>query len=600
MASVSHFMFGNSLVNYAEGGAETNILVWLDDMAEWAGHDYAGGGGYGFLRDFADRAEPLNQWGFAGVIPAYDGQSQSFAGATIDTVTITPANFIQYQSWDAAYPGDSRSPLDATLDLVADIRADQPDAQILIYEGWSDMAGITAWPADAEGLAAYHAYNTGAYHDWFTGYVDAINAADPGADVTLLPIGSTLSRILTETPARDIPADELYVDDAPHGTETIYFLAAAITYPALYGEPLPADYPVPEGIHPLVAGNMDAINGIIGEELAEAGFALDGAPLDETPEVPDTDVEPEPGDPVIEPDPIPDPAPQPEPDPVEEPEPLPTPDPLPEPEPEPVTDPAPEPQEPEQPEEAENTAPAPEPDRFVVTGEGPSFRLEVMANDGDSDGDALRLFFIEPGEFGRFEMDGDRILYTPNADFEGEDSFLYFVTDDRGGIIGTEVVIERILPDLPPAAPEAPEEEVIEEVAEEEPETAPVDDVLPEEVADAPVTDAPTDAPQDTPVDTPDETSEAPEEEAAAPDLPEEEAEAPMPEWPADWPQDCTAEEMAAYFASLASGGWQALETPEPKTEGEAMLAALFNAPADEEKPGQKAEDACEEDAALI
>lgn len=440
MPTIAHFMFGNSLVNFAEGGAQTNIVHWLDDMADWAGNGYAAGGGYGFLRDFADRAEPANEWGFAGVDGIYDSAVVAFGDVTIDAVTITPANFIQYQPWDANYPGDARSPLDATLDLVADIRADQPDAQIFVYEGWAEMdTVISAFPPSAAELEAYQALNQGAYHDWFEGYVDAINAADPQADVTLLPIASTLGRILTETPAADIPASELYVDGAPHGTETLYFLAAAVTYPALYGEALPADYPVPDGIHPAVAGNMDAINTIIGEELAAAGIDVEG--VDVAPPDPDPDPDPEP-----DPEPEPDPDPGPDPDPTPEPGPDPGPDPAPVPSPDPDGDgfdPTLV--------GGDNAAPTPHDDLFQVAPDAGEVSLDVLANDTDPDGDPLSLLILEPGEFGTPEIVGDQVSYTPGPNYLDGDSFLYFVADGQGGITGARV---EVTPDDLPVTPD--------------------------------------------------------------------------------------------------------------------------------------------------
>ena len=80
-----------------------------------------------------------------------------------------------------------------------------------------------ATPTAAE-LAAYHDYNMGEYHDWYTSLVDQVNDALPQADVHLLPVASILSDLLSTT-LSEIPVDALYVDDAPHGTETIYYLS---------------------------------------------------------------------------------------------------------------------------------------------------------------------------------------------------------------------------------------------------------------------------------------------------------------------------------------------------------------------------------------
>ncbi|WP_136441585.1 PA14 domain-containing protein [Pacificoceanicola onchidii] len=314
--SVSQYLFGNSLVNYAEGGDLTNVPHWMDLFADTAGHTYEVAGGYGFLREFADAVEPPSLWGFAGVDASIE-EGESFSSVELNSVLITPANFIQDNSPDTNYAFDTRSPLDAVIDTVQTALASQPGAQILIYEGWADMAPFdSSGSPDAAALAAYHDYNMGAYHDWYVTLVEQVNAALPEADVQLLPIASILSDLLTTT-LSDIPADELYVDDAPHGTETVYFLSAMITYQANYGEPAPLPASLPDEIHPSVFEHFDEINDVIEAGLAETG--VDQA-----------------GDEVVvpgDPDPIPDPEPEPAPEPEPQPEPEPEPEPAPEPEP---------------------------------------------------------------------------------------------------------------------------------------------------------------------------------------------------------------------------------------------------------------------------
>ncbi|WP_050530771.1 Ig-like domain-containing protein [Pseudaestuariivita atlantica] len=257
--SVSQYIFGNSLVNFAGGSGETNILVWLDQLAEEAGNTYAATGGYGFLRNFADRPEPLDSWGFPGVTDSWDGDTETFAQAGFNSVLITPANFIQYQGPDADYAFDTRSPLDAVNEIVADVRADYPSADVLIYEGWADMGPFAATvPPSANAEAAYYAYTSGDYHDWFVDLIDAANAANPDANLLLVPVAPVLADLFTGTLA-DIPVDDLFVDNAPHGTETTYFLASLITYSAIYGEPAPDTFTVPANIHLLVASNYAAL-----------------------------------------------------------------------------------------------------------------------------------------------------------------------------------------------------------------------------------------------------------------------------------------------------------------------------------------------------
>jgi hypothetical protein len=52
---ISHYLYGNSLVNFAGGSFQSNVPYWLGQLASANGSTYAANGGYGFLRSFADR-----------------------------------------------------------------------------------------------------------------------------------------------------------------------------------------------------------------------------------------------------------------------------------------------------------------------------------------------------------------------------------------------------------------------------------------------------------------------------------------------------------------------------------------------------------------
>ncbi|MFW2543983.1 PA14 domain-containing protein [Primorskyibacter sp. 2E107] len=335
--TISQYFFGNSLVAYDAGGVQAMVPYWMDVLAETAGNTYAFSGGYGFLRQFADSPEPVSAWGIAGVDPAI-AEDAVFSTAALDSVVITPANFIQDVAPGSDYVGDSRSPVDAVIDIVETINASQPTAQILIYEGWPDMAQFTdAMPPDAASVQAYYDYALGEYHDWYDTLIDEVNAAFPEAEVQLLPVNTILADLLTTT-LSDIPAEDLYVDDAPHGTETLYYLASMITYQAAYGAPAPLPDTLPDTVHPSVFASYDEINTVISDALIEEGIL--GDDLSEGPGDPEPEPEPD-GSDADDPDaPVISPTPEPQP-PVgdngdrEQPGPPPEPEP-PEPEPEPV------------------------------------------------------------------------------------------------------------------------------------------------------------------------------------------------------------------------------------------------------------------------
>jgi hypothetical protein len=79
----------------------------------------------------------------------------------------------------------------------------------------------------------------------------------------------------------------------------------------------------------------------------------------------------------------------------------------------------------------------------AVTNEDVPVLIDVLANDTDVDGDVLRVASVGKAENGRTSIDSEtgRILYTPNQDFNGTDSFTYVVNDGQGGTAETTVTV---------------------------------------------------------------------------------------------------------------------------------------------------------------
>lgn len=59
--------------------------------------------------------------------------------------------------------------------------------------------------------------------------------------------------------------------------------------------------------------------------------------------------------------------------------------------------------------------------------------LDVLANDTDPNGDVLDLASFTPPNHGTVTRNGDQLVYTPAADYFGNDTFTYTVTDGQGG-----------------------------------------------------------------------------------------------------------------------------------------------------------------------
>ncbi|MEL7037415.1 MAG: Ig-like domain-containing protein, partial [Cyanobacteria bacterium J06592_8] len=129
----------------------------------------------------------------------------------------------------------------------------------------------------------------------------------------------------------------------------------------------------------------------------------------------------------------------------------------PEPEPTPVPEPTPTPSPSEEVEDdlvgtGEETPIANRPpvavnDNQLLTSDR-SVTLDVLGNDSDPDGDAFSLheFDTVSANGGTISLDGDQLVYTPPAGFEGTDTFTYSIIDTQGGI-GTATVTLTVQPE---------------------------------------------------------------------------------------------------------------------------------------------------------
>jgi hypothetical protein len=276
------YVFGNSLVNHIGEQAHSNVPHWMAEMARADGRGFTLDGQFGFLRNFVQDLPPRPGWSFPGVDSLWDPGRGPFAEAGYDAVLVTPANFIQYQPPDRPYDGDNpgkESPLGATATLVEWLHTRAPGTPVYIYEGWAEMAGVArGFPPSRRGLRRYHAFNTGDYHDWYETLRDDLRAEQPEADVRLIPVARILGVLLGRGgPLEDMPAEALYVDDAPHGTPSLYFLAAMITYAAIYEAPPPAGYEPPESLHPDVVAAYPALASAIWDAVSGAGIFEEAA-----------------------------------------------------------------------------------------------------------------------------------------------------------------------------------------------------------------------------------------------------------------------------------------------------------------------------------
>lgn len=271
--NINVYIFGNSLVNHASDTNETTIPHWLHLLAQAGNKEFKVDGQWGFMSQFAKSLPPTANWSFKLARGTWDSDTTPFARSKFNTIFLTPANFIQYQSADTPYDGDNpsrQSPLSAALTVFDWVSSQKKGLTYYIFEGWTDMGPFAPnFPPTSSGYQKFHKQNMGPTRDWFVDFVKMIKEKRPDLDVRLIPIGSTLSKFLTETELKDVKPEDLFTDNAPHGTPSTYFLASLITYAAFYGEPAPKSFTVPSNLSPKIAATYNKLAQIACEEVAK-------------------------------------------------------------------------------------------------------------------------------------------------------------------------------------------------------------------------------------------------------------------------------------------------------------------------------------------
>lgn len=268
------FIFGHSLIDHRPPliptpSNETTVPHWLYLLANEAGNSVAAGGQYGFLPQHAN-VPPISQWGYDLVPGVWESDTEPFSSADVSTVIITAGNFVQYQPPNEEYFGDPGvTPINATETVFDWVEAQKPGTKYYIYENWPDMAGFLAngFPPTSTEFDSYQQETLGDFHDWWITYHDALLTSRPDLNVRMIPVGPIIAKIIDGPLADQIPVTDFYEDDAPHGRPNLYFLAALITYAAIFEEQAPATYTPPDLIHPDLRNNYAAINAFIWNEL---------------------------------------------------------------------------------------------------------------------------------------------------------------------------------------------------------------------------------------------------------------------------------------------------------------------------------------------
>jgi len=260
---VREYVFGNSLIAWSVGDPELSVAHWMSQFSDASDASYAAAIQTGMLTTHDD-LPPNPHVVIDGVTEAWSGdRGQSFANADFNQITISPVNFVQDQSPDSPYWVDpSTSPFESALRIIEWADANAPGATINLYETWPEMEQfVSSFPPTDSELAAWQSYMLGDWHDWWVSLSEMLQDARPDLNIRLIDVGPTVMEMLADPGLglSGLAPTDLFKDDAPHGTPTLYLLSSMVHYTALHGAMTAAAFQPPASIHPAVRENFDDI-----------------------------------------------------------------------------------------------------------------------------------------------------------------------------------------------------------------------------------------------------------------------------------------------------------------------------------------------------
>ncbi len=268
--SVRMYAFGHSLIDHATSSSETNIMYWLNDISQEAGNTFATTGQYGFLPTHAN-LPPSSNWGYSGISSSWDSSLEPFSDADINTILITAANFIQYENPNSPHPLDNSTTVIQATETIFDwVNTQESNVKYYVYGNWPEMDLANAFPPTPPTQAEidfFHNQTIGNFTDWWKNYQDLMLISRPTLNSRLIPVGTIISKILRDLIPNQIAFADLYEDSAPHGRESIYFLAGMITYMAIYEQNIPNSYVPNSSVHSVIINNLSTIKDFSWNEL---------------------------------------------------------------------------------------------------------------------------------------------------------------------------------------------------------------------------------------------------------------------------------------------------------------------------------------------
>ena len=253
--TVNSYVFGHSLYTYDGGDTAPNtdwtrVGTWLGLFAANNAKNYRGEGDFG-------QAINLNaNWDTRAAQFAGDGQPRiDSSPLSLDSpgyayTSNNIANWAEPTPWN----GDGWSHMYTMADnfqqtfltpaqyeprmqeQIDDITGEIPLVNMINYQHWPEMNQYPTPPADLTNMSPteaqyYRDTCRGVWHDWFVSLQDLLIAANPTINYTMVPVGPVVMDLWEdEVYLQGINSGVFFGDQSPHGTETLYFLAAMVCY----------------------------------------------------------------------------------------------------------------------------------------------------------------------------------------------------------------------------------------------------------------------------------------------------------------------------------------------------------------------------------
>ncbi|MEP7183177.1 MAG: Ig-like domain-containing protein [Betaproteobacteria bacterium] len=99
-----------------------------------------------------------------------------------------------------------------------------------------------------------------------------------------------------------------------------------------------------------------------------------------------------------------------------------------------------------------NRAPVAVADAYTVNGDGSATLLDVLVNDNDPDGDALKIVSVTAPAHGTATISGGKVSYVSAPGYGGTDTFSYTIADPKGLTSTAAVTITVVQTNHPPVA----------------------------------------------------------------------------------------------------------------------------------------------------